>query len=396
MSKKLTDISVRKLKPGATAREVPDGGSGLYLVLQPSGFKSWAARYRLNGRPAKLTLGEYPKMTLAEARKLAIDAREQAKSGVNPNTKKAAAKIAAMESNANTVAAIAANFMKRESKLRSADSMESILKRLIYPALGDKPIAEVRRSDINKMLDHVEDNSGPRMADVTLGLLRRIFSWHAVRDDGFASPIISGMNRSKAKARSRVLDDDELRKLWAATSDGGVFSSLVRFLLLTSCRRTEGSAMKFGEVDATGVWTLPARRSKTGEEVERPLSKAALAILAERPRIDGSDFVFTTTGVAAFNDFSMSTAKLRKRSGTANWRLHDLRRTARSLMARAGVPDRHAEHVLGHKTGGVEGVYNRHRYVDEMRPAVEALAAQIERIVNPPADVVVPMKKRRN
>jgi integrase len=397
-AKRLTDISVKNAKPGKKlwAVEVPDGGNGLYLVLWPSGKKTWAARFRVDGRPAKFTLGKYPDMSLAAARKAAIDAREQAAKGEDPNKKKREAKVAAMESAADTVAAVCANYMTRVgNKMRSADAMESILRRLIYPALGDKPIADVRRSHINDMLDHIEDNSGPRMANVALGLLRRICGWHAVRDDNFLSPIIKGMDRSTNGARSRVLNDDELRKLWKATDADDVFSALIRFLLLTACRRTEASAMKHSEVDADGIWTLPARRSKTGEEVERPLSKTALAIIEARPRVDGCDFVFTTTGVAAFNDFSMSTTKLRKRSGTNGWTLHDLRRTARSLMARAGVVDRHAEHVLGHKTGGVEGVYNRHRYIEEMKFAVEALATQIDRIVNPPEGTVVDLQGKR-
>ena len=124
------------------------------------------------------------------------------------------------------------------------------------------------------------------MADVTLAVLRRVFHWHALRSDEFRSPIVRGMSRwsTKEHRRTRILDDDELRRLWAATADGQPFSNLIRFLLLTTARRGEAAGMRWDEVDATGVWTLPASRSKTKVEVVRPLSRAAQAVLAAQPR----------------------------------------------------------------------------------------------------------------
>src|SRR5262249_47983833 len=141
--------------------------------------------------------------------------------------------------------------------------------------------------------------SGERMADVTLGVLRKIFHWHEKRSDEWRSPIIRGMARQNAAEhrRTRILDDNEIRKLWAATADGAPFSALIRFLLLTSARRSEAAGMKWDEINASsGVWTLPAARSKTKTEITRPLSKAARVLLAELPRIDGCEFPFTVNG----------------------------------------------------------------------------------------------------
>src|SRR5262249_39991831 len=152
------------------------------------------------------------------------------------------------------------------------DQRVSILRRLIYPVLGDKPIGEVKRSDIVHLLDKVEDGSGERMADVTLGVLRKIFHWHEKRSDEWRSPIIRGMARQNAAEhrRTRILDDNEIRKLSAATADGAPFSALIRFLLLTSARRSEAAGMKWDEINASsGVWTLPAARSKTKTEITR-------------------------------------------------------------------------------------------------------------------------------
>ena len=180
-----------------------------------------------------------------------------------------------------------------------------------------------------------------------------------------------------------------------ATATEGPFGALVHFLTLTSARRSEASAIRWDEIDAEGIWTLPVSRSKTKIEVFRPLSKAALAILDAQPRLDDCPFVFTARGVSPMTSFSMPKAKLDKISGVHDWRLHDLRRTARSLLPRAGVNADVAERCLGHAMPTIRATYDRHQYLDEMRHAFEALAALIERIVHPPKGDVIPLRGRR-
>jgi len=392
MTKKLTAKTIENLKPGLQRREISDGGSGLYLVLQPSGHRSWALRYRFNGTPAKLTLGPWPRLTLAAARKGAADALHELAQGHDPAAARADAKLKAAAAQANTLAAITAEYLKREgSKLRTLDQRVSTLNRLILPALGARPIADIKRSEIGRLLDGIEDRSGQRMADVALAVLRRIMAWHATRSDDFVPPIVRGMSRQNAAEhrRSRILDDDELRRLWAATADGEPFSNLVRLLLLTTARRGEAAGMKWSEVGADGVWALPAARSKTKVEVVRPLSKAAQAILAAQPRV--GDYVFTT-GAGALRNFSDPKRKLDAVSSVNGWRLHDLRRTARSLLSRTGINSDVAERCLGHAMAPIRGTYDKHGYVDEMRHAFEALATLIERIVNP-TDAVVAFRR---
>jgi integrase len=128
---------------------------------------------------------------------------------------------------------------------------------------------------------------------------------------------------------------------------------------------------------------LPAARNKVGKDLIRPLSAAALAVLAGLPRVVGCSFVFSNDGKRALSDFARGKARLDARSGIGGWRLHDLRRTARSLMSRAGVNADHAEQCLGHIIGGVRGRYDRHSYYIEKKRAFEELAAQIERILRP-------------
>jgi integrase len=296
-----------------------------------------------------------------------------------------------MEAEGNTVAAVCAAYMKREAgRLRTADQRESILRRLIYPSLGDRPIASLKRSEIAAMLDKIEDRNGARMADVCLAVLRRIFHWHETRTDDFRSPIIRGMGSRQNAAehrRTRILDDAEIRALWQATEDKTAFSALVRFALLTSARRNEIAGMRRDEV-VDGIWALSEGRSKTKTEIIRPLSKAAQEILAELSQINGCDFPFTSNGIAPIASFSGPKAKLDATSGVRDWRLHDLRRSARSLLSRAGVNSDVAEKCLGHSRGDIIERYDRHSFVPEMRIAFEKLATLIGSIVEPQENII--------
>lgn len=398
MTKRFTDLQVIHAKAGTSRREIPvTGVQGLYLVVQVSGRKSWAVRYRFFNRPRKLTLPAG--IGLATARTLAAKALEQVARGVDPAEERKAANAKANASRENSLQAVCENYLKREGarpltdkkRLRTLAVREATLRRLVFPSLGKMPIEAVRRSNLTMLFDKIEDENGPRMADIVLAYLRKIMNWHASRSDEFRSPVIRGMTRydDKAHQRERVLTDPELRAVWAA-SETGAFGQLVRFLLLTGCRRSEGAGLTWDEIDADGIWHLPAIRNKNKTDLARPLSEQARRLIDAQPIIEGEPRVFGALG------FSVAKSKFDALSGTSGWTLHDLRRSARSLMSRADVRPDIGERVLGHVVGGVAGVYDRHGYVEQMRPAVEALATLIERIVNPPADVVTPMRPRRS
>ena len=386
MAHTFTNRWVETVKAGPVRIEHPDQLLvGLHLVVQPSGHKSWAVRYRgADGKNRKLTLGSYPLIPLAHARELGREALIKAKRGIDPGVEKQAAKAKA----ADTVDAICEEFLKRnKGRLRTAEERQRILKRLVYPKLGATPVMAVKRTDIARLLDHIEDTSGPRMAHTTLGVIRAAFNWHAARSDEFRSPIVRGMGRINVKdrARARMLNDAELAAVWKTAEAGqGPFPALVRFLLLTGARRQEAVAMPWNEVDGAGDWLLPTARNKAKFDLVRPLSKEARAILAEQPRI--SDFVFTA-GRRPLGGISKAKASFDTACGVSDWCLHDLRRTARSLMSRAGVNADIAERCLGHVIPGIRGIYDRHEYRDEKAHAFEALAAQIARIVDPHLNV---------
>jgi integrase len=420
MAKALTDYGIRNLKPGPTAREIADG-RGLYVWIGESGVRSFVVRYRYLGRPRKLTLGRFlppedrrregrepqigEPMTLGQARKLAADVMIQVARGGDPAADKHQNRQEAREAAALTFEAIALQYMEREgTKLRSAHNLDRMLRRQAFPAIGHVPIAELKKSQIISLLDEIEDDSGPVAADRLLALIRRILNWYAEREDDYRPPLLRLKPRKSAseQARDRVLDDRELAAVWKVANEwDDPFAKLVRYLLLTAARRNEAALMAWSEVEE-GVWTLPAARNKVAarssklKDLVRPLSKMAIEAM---PKVEGCKYVFTYDGRRPLTGFSKPKQRFDERVAKVlgepipNWTLHDLRRTARSLMSKAGVPERHAEQCLGHVIGGVMGVYDRHRYHDEMLAAYEALARQIETITNPPpVGNVVPLR----
>ena len=359
--------------------------SGLALRVTQNGHRSWTFHCSLGGKRKRLTFGSYPAIPLASARTRADEAKAAVASGHDPS-------LAATE----TLQHICELYMARDgAKLRTAEWRKSVLDRHIYPTLGSRPIAEIRRSEIVRLLDRIEEGSGPVMATQTLAVLRKVMNWHATRSDDFLSPVVRGMARTKPseRARERVLTDDELRKVLRSAEGCGVYGFYLRFLLLTAARRSEVAGMTWAEINGRD-WTLPGARNKTKLDLVRPLSRMAQDILEKLPKAAG--FVWSTNGGArAISDFGGFKRQLDAASGVKDWRLHDLRRTARSLMSRAGVLSDHAERCLGHVIGGVRGVYDRHEYHAEKQQAFEALAAIIDRIVTGTQAGVVQLKRKR-
>ena len=376
---KLTDLAVRNAKPKAARYERSDNGSGLLLIVQPSGHKSFVTRTRLNGLPIKVTHGDAGALSLADARIRNAETIKQAKQGIDPRDAKKVAKAKRQIAEANTFEAVALLYLDttKVKKLRTADQVRDRLERLIFPLIGDKPVADVKRSHINAVLDRIERERGAHMADRTLSDIRCVLKFYANRDDDYRLPLIPGMNRTSAedRKRDRILTDDEIRKLW---STGNRFA---QFLLLTAARREEVAAMQWKELHGND-WTLPAARNKTKVDLIRPLPKAAMALLSSRGHDD--EFAFGHTPDRPLRGFDRLKIRLAADSGVSNWRFHDLRRTARSLMSRAGVNADHAERCLGHAIPGVRGIYDRHEFYDEKKFGFDALATQLALITNPP------------
>jgi integrase len=248
-------------------------------------------------------------------------------------------------------------------------------------------------------LDKVKDENGPVAAEHTLVALRRLFNWHAARDDDFLNPIVKGMLTRQFNPRDRVLDDSELRLIWkVAQEHRNPYDYLIQFILLTATRLSEASDMNRAELNADCTeWLIPAGRYKTKLDHLVPLSRVARDLLAEMPVVGRKGWVFTTAGATPISGFSKYKATFDRRAlelhatPLPNWTTHDLRRTSRTLLARAGINADHAERALGHAIGGIRATYDRHAYAAEKLAAFEALAAQIERIVSGKKASVVTM-----
>jgi integrase len=408
--KKITIRSVEAMKPGDIL--VDTDSKGFVARCLPSGVVTYGLRYRDKTTHKRhwIGLGLHGQVTPEQARTKAQAQLGDVAREANPLELKRI--IVEKSKGKDTVGHLLDNFVKRyvrgEAKLRSGDGIEGIFERVVKPAIGGRSIYELKRSDITAMLDKIDDERGPVAADRVLAHVRKAFNWAMTRNEAFTSPIIRGMARTKPKdrERDRVLSPSEIRQLWTATeSTNETFRALVRVLLLTGQRRDEIARMKWAWIDGD-VLTVPADVYKTKRAHKVPLPRAVLDLIKSQPRRDGCEFVFTTNGKTPYSGFSktkemldtaINAARLKAGLGEIpNWRLHDLRRTARSMMAGAGVSGDVAEHVLGHVVQGIKRTYDRHDYLAEKREALEKLGAAIERILNPTTGNVVELKAKKS
>ena len=386
---------------------------GFGVRVTAAGARAFILNYRLRGREHRFTIGAWPDWSALKAVREARNLRQRVDRGEDPL--KARAPTPTMKS----VSSVIDDFMTRyvrnkERPLRSADQIQSAFDRLVKPRIGKIGVYELRRSHVAEMLDKVEDEAGPVQADRVRAYLRKALSWYAERDDEFnlnaAFVRVAARANPKERARTRILADHELRIVYPLLSEAGTFGALLKTLLLTAQRRDEVANMTWTEIGTDGTWTIPAERYKTKRSNHVPLSTTTLTVIEAQPKIIGCDYVFPSRTKTPFSGFGKSKAKLDRAVLAAlkmqakkgakvepipNWTLHDLRRTAKTLMARAGVRPDISERVLGHAIAGVEGTYDRHSYADEKRDALEKLAAMIERILSPLPSNVQSLSERR-
>jgi integrase len=395
-TKRLTEEGVRKLKP-PTSQQVHDYFDaivpGLLLRVNYGGRKTWRALHYLkrmskDGKrttiPTSITLGHYPQLTLKEA-------RDKARQFLaDPHKARSHAETGSFRS-------VAENFLKRHveaNKLRSQDEIERCLHKYIYPApttapgqrWQDRPFRELKRGAVAALLDRIEDRHGPRQADMCLAIISKLTRWFQARDNDYISPVVPGMRRSQAsdRKRKRILADEEIRALFKIAKDTpGSFGPILQLLLLTGQRREKVATMKWEDV-VDGDWHIASEAREKSHAGTLPLPSPALALIEAQPRLAGNPYVFASGAGKHFNSWSQRKQELDEKLKLAPWVLHDLRRSARSLMSRAGVRPDIAERVLGHAKPGVEGVYDRHSYRDEKGAALRQLAELIEAICPPP------------
>ena len=375
---RFTEASIAKLKPRGTRYLVHNANlAGHYLRIYPTGSKRHYALTRdPQGQQVWHPVGDASLLKPDEAEELARTALKAIKAGDD-------------RAGPQSFTAVAEQWFERHvvrKGLRSQVHTRYYLDRHLLPQWAGREFVTIRRGDVTKLLDIVEDGSGPAAADRVLAIASAITNWYATRHDDYSSPIIKGMRRSnpKERARTRILNDDELRAIWKAAESNGSFGALVRLLLLTAQRRDKVASMRWADIK-DGVWIISSEDREKGNAKVLPLPQMALDIIEAQPRFAGSPFV-----IAHKNYHTVAKRNfVAKLPAMPRWTLHDLRRTARSLMSRAGVRPDIAERVLGHVQGGVEGVYDRHSYVEQKAHALKSLASLIDTIVNPPVENVV-------
>ena len=415
-SKYLTDPTIGKIRkpPKGKRKEVSDSdAAGLVLRISDRGVRSWSVYFHLadvsgQRKHLRMTLGRYPGIGIAEARIQARTVREQAAAGIDPRK---AREQAQAESQATAERLlfrnIAEGYVKARCQreegsgpkighLKRGHEIESVIRRHLLPAWGDRLIPEIGRLDLR-------DVTRPLVADKPMAahrlheVAKALFYWAV--NEGFleASPFARMTAPVEKRPRGRDLKHPEIKRLWTACEATPYpFGPLVELLALTLQRRNEVAELQWPEIDLDKAeWTIPAERSKSKRAHIVPLSKPAVQIIKALPRYLGGPYVFTTTGGARpVSGFSKMKTRLDKLTKVTDWRLHDLRRTGRSEMARLKVDDVVAERVLNHVPRGLAKVYNRYQYLDEKREALNLWARELRKITKPSKGEVVKLRKR--
>jgi integrase len=381
------DADVAALRPKTSRYAFPDPElHSHYIRVTPNGVKSFVVvALDVNGKQTWKTIGTTAEFGIEKA-------REEAKKKI------AAIKTGADLAGPKGVTTVAEEWFASLVKkgLRTTPQVRRYLDKFIIDQWKTREIASITRTDVAKLLDHVEDHAGPVAADRALAYLSAMFNWHEARSSEFTNPMPrSKKNLRKSdpieRARDRFLTDAEIKDMWHVVN-GGLFGNLIKTLLLTGQRKDKVLTMRWQDISIDGTWTIPTEKREKSNAKKLKLSPLALDIIREQPVLADNPYVFASRGSYFKNDARAMEAVRAKLvppvDGAVHWIIHDLRRTAKTLMQRAGVRPDIAERVLGHKIKGVEGIYDRHDYAAEKATALVALADLIIAIVGG-ADVAV-------
>lgn len=350
-------------------------------------------------------------LTLDGARQKAREWKAAIAAGIDPGATTCKLGETNAEVEPDTIASVFTEYFKRHvmkegqkdgrgrplAPLRSADEIQRIFDHYIFADLDgnerwrNRTITSIARRDVTELLDIIQDANGATQSDAVLAQLSSMFNWYAARGDDFVSPIVRGMKRTKSseRKRKRILSDDEIRVFWQACETQNTFGAFCQSLLLTLQRREKLRLMHREFVTPDGLWTIPTEDREKGNAEYIRLSAMALQIIRKQPTSPGAPYIFQGRLKGPINGFTKDKAaldaKMEEIAGhpIPHWVLHDLRRTGKTLMIRAGVSPHVSERVMGHVIPGVEGVYDQYDYLAEKTAALRKLATLVTRILNP-------------
>ncbi|ABM41167.1 MULTISPECIES: tyrosine-type recombinase/integrase [Diaphorobacter] len=406
---KLSDVQIRAWIKAGERFEGRADGDGLYLRWRPSvPTPEWRFRYQFDRKPRVMSLGTYGVLSLAEARRTAKELSARVALGYDVASEKqdrireTAERIEADRS-AWTVADMADAYFRDKimGHWKHPNIVRSRIENDIKPRIGKMKIEDVTTTDIDDVLKSIIKRGAPTVASDVLRWLKRMFNY-AIKQRpkqlqrNPALPFDINDAGGKEESRDRWLSRDELCRLFEAMREAaGRFTienhCAIRLLLLLAVRKEELLAAPWAEFDLdTGVWHLPAGRTKTGAATDIPLSPYALEILRELQRLAaGSAWVFPAvkmqTRMTPHRDPNTLNAAFSKHirpllPDVPHFVIHDLRRTARTHLSALGVEPHIAERCLNHKQRGVKGIYDRHAYFDERKAALNAWASLLQQI----------------
>lgn len=375
---KLTDRQIKNLKPKETRYEVFEG-SGFGIRIAPSGKKSWVFLYHFEGRPRRMTFGQYPKVSVATAHEMHGKALADLEKGIDAG----ANKVEANEEDrlSPTIAALAAEYMEKWAKPRKRSWQEDqrLLDKDVIPVWGHRKAKSIKRREVVLLLDEIVKRGSPIVANRTLAVIRRMFNFAIERDILENTPCLKVKAPAKENQRDRVLSKEEIKKLWHGLENTtmSIFSKLALKLQLTTAQRKwELASAEWKEFDLeNGYWEIPAEKAKNGNLHLVPLSKLAINLLQELKDACGDSIWLFPSPVEgqhmAGEAVDHALRKHIKRLEIDYFTPHDLRRTAASHMTAAGIPRLVVSKILNHVENSVTSVYDRHSYDKEKREALE-------------------------
>jgi integrase len=404
---KITDATIKGLKidpKGQGGQEIADKIAPNLRIRPDKTGHSYVYYGRFAGVPTRRTIGRVGRMTLADARRIAREWGEAAAQGRDPKVEERAAR----EAEAGRITfgqAVEEYIAKQVRRMRQARDAERELRNYLVSRWKDRPLEEISKADVRKLIEEIVDRGAERQAHNIFGLCRTFFNWCVETDRLKFSPC-AGLKPRKLigelRVRTRVLDDTELKAVWqAADKTPYPYGPYIKLLVLTGARKSEAAGATWSEFALDkGTWVVPEGRFKSGVTHRVPLSKDAVALLQDLPEWKGSDLVFSFDGKQSMNGHSKSKARLDAAVNAVlgrecDWQIHDLRRTVRTRLAGLGIPDTVAEQIIGHGRKGLARVYDQHTYESEMGQALELWAARLRSIVTPPPDNVADIAARR-
>ena len=376
-----TDVWLRKLKTPVKREDFRDKTTrGLQLRSSPSGVKTFSFVFRLGSKMGRATLGKYPDFELKSARAKADEFRKSVAQSIDPRIEKRTKRT----QEEMTVELMAAEFIESYAKPKNSSwkQAESNLRLYLCDPLGKRPIHQINRADIHKVLDDLIARSKLTAANRALAHIRKFFGWLVERGYLEHSPADHVKPRHREQERERVLSDSELKAIWmAAESMSGPYNAWIRLLLLCGQRRLETASMRRSQI-IDGSWNLSGEDTKNKQPHIIPLSVQAQELVDQLLEQDGEFLIKTgRTGDKPVNGFSKAKAQMDRLSGVNDWKFHDLRRTVATNLSKLGVDRFLIQRIINHSDKSVTAIYDRYSYINEKREALQKWADKLDDII---------------